>query len=252
MSADSPYLAEVLSHCGYDAVTVDLQHGMFDVGRAIQLLQAVSAGPAVPLARCSALDAGQIGKLLDGGAYGIICPGVDTAEQAAAFVRACRYPPRGARSYGPSRGLLYGGSDYVVHADDTVLTWAMIESKDGLANLEAILATPGLDGVFVGPNDLALSLGKTPGMVPLPEEVTAAMTEIANAARAAGRWAGAFAPDAHLARRLIETGYQFVAPGNDVSVLRQAAAERIAIARGKSGSAAKNSAVRDLPGSTGY
>lgn len=252
MSTDSPYLAEVLSSCGYDAVTVDLQHGMFDLGRAIQLLQAVSAGPAVPLARCSAIDSAQIGKLLDGGAYGIICPAVDTPEQAAAFVRACRYPPRGARSFGPSRGLLYGGSDYVDHADDTVLTWAMIESKQALANLDAILATPGLDGVFVGPNDLALSLGQRPGTLPLSETVTAAMAEIATAARAAGRWAGAFAPDAHLARRLIDSGYQFVAPGNDVSVLRQAAAERIAIARGESGAAAKQSAVRDRPGSTGY
>jgi 4-hydroxy-2-oxoheptanedioate aldolase len=252
MSTDSPYLAEVLSHCGYDAVTVDLQHGMFDLGRAVQLLQAVSAGPAVPLARCSALNAAEIGKLLDGGAYGIICPAVDTAEHAEAFVAACRYPPRGARSYGPSRGLLYGGADYVDHADDTVLTWAMVESAAALANLDAILAVPGLDGVFVGPNDLALSLGERPGSLPLPEPVASAMTRIAAAARAAGRWAGAFSPDPHLARRLIEAGYQLVAPGNDVSVLRQAAAERIAIARGESAADAREDAVRDRPGSTGY
>jgi 4-hydroxy-2-oxoheptanedioate aldolase len=251
MSTDSPYLAEVLSHCGYDAVTVDLQHGMFGVDRAIQLLQAVSAGPAVPLARCGEVNPAQIGKLLDAGAYGIICPAVDTAEQAAAFVRACRYPPSGARSYGPSRGLLYGGADYVDHADDTILTLAMAESADALANLDAILDVPGLDGIFVGPNDLALSLGERPG-VPLAESVGSAMHRAAAAARASGRLAGAFCPDPALARHLVEAGYQLIAPGNDVSVLRQAAAERIALVRGEGPAAARSDVVRDGPGSTGY
>ena len=156
------YLAEVQSYCGYDAVTVDLQHGMFGLDRAVTLLQAVSAGPATPLARCPSHDPATIGKLLDAGAYGIICPAIDDAAQAAAFVRACRYPPAGTRSFGPSRGLLYGGPDYLAHADETILTLAMVESVESLANLEAILETPGLDGVYVGPNDLALSLGEAP------------------------------------------------------------------------------------------
>ncbi len=129
LSADSPYLAEVLSYAGYDAITVDLQHGMFGIDRAVQLLQAVSAGPAVPMARCPSHDGATIGKLLDAGAYGDHLPG---GRHAAAGCRvrraACRYPPLGARSFGPSRGLLYGGTDYVHHADRTVLTWAMVES----------------------------------------------------------------------------------------------------------------------------
>src|SRR6185312_4258289 len=122
LSTDSPYLAEVLSYGGYEAVTVDLQHGMYGIDRAVTLLQAVSAGPAVPMARCPSADTATIGKLLDAGAYGIVCPSVDTVEQAVAFVRACRYPPVGTRSFGPSRGLLYGGPDYVDRADETVLT----------------------------------------------------------------------------------------------------------------------------------
>lgn len=231
LSSDSPYLAEVLSYSGYDAVTVDLQHGMFGLDAAVALLQAVSAGPAVPLARCPSADPAVIGKLLDAGAYGIVCPAVDSAEQAAAFVRACRYPPTGARSFGPARGLLYGGPDYVDHADATVLTWAMIESVAALENLDEILGTPGLDAVYVGPNDLALSLGERPGAGPPSPAVLAALERVATRARAAGRWAGAFAADAALARQQVEMGYHLVTPGNDVGILRQAVADRIAAVR---------------------
>ena len=231
LSSDSAYLAEVLSHSGYDAVTVDLQHGMFGLDRAVTLLQAISAGPAVPLARCPSHEPSTIGKLLDAGAYGIICPAVDSAEQAAAFVRACRYPPTGARSFGPSRGLLYGGADYVEYADATVLTWAMVESAAALDALEEIVRTPGLDGVYVGPNDLALSLGERPG-AGFSAAVLAALERVATQARAAGIWAGAFAPTAELARRQADLGFHLVTPGNDVGILRQAVAERIAVVRG--------------------
>lgn len=228
ISIDSPYLAETLSHAGFHAVTVDLQHGMFGLDRAITLLQAVSAGPAVPLARCPSHDPATIGKLLDAGAYGIICPAVDTPEQAAGFVAACRYPPTGTRSFGPSRGLLYGGPDYVEHADRTILTWAMIESRTALANLNPILATAGLDGIYVGPNDLALSLGERPGQRVPPPRTLAALEQIAAAARAAGRFAGAFAADGAMARRLAELGFGLVTPGNDAGMLKQVAADRVA------------------------
>lgn len=235
LSVDSPYLAEVLSHSGYDAVTVDLQHGMFGLDCAITLLQAVSAGPAVPMARCASKDPAAIGKLLDAGAYGIVCPGVDSAEQASAFVQACRYPPSGQRSYGPSRGLLYGGPDYAQHADATILTWAMIESAAALANLDAILETPGLDAVYVGPNDLALALGENPGQAQPPTAVMSALERIAGRARAAQRWAGAFAADATVARRFVDLGYHLVTPGNDVGIMRQAVADRLATVRADDG-----------------
>jgi 4-hydroxy-2-oxoheptanedioate aldolase len=161
LSANSPYQAEALSHVGYDAVTVDLQHGMFGFDGAISLLQAVSAGPSMPMARTSSLDFAVIGKLLDAGAYGLICPSIDTAEQAARLVSYCRYPPTGSRSFGPSRGLLYGGTDYVERADDEILVWAMVESASALAAVEQIVATPGLDGIYVGPSDRARSFGPT-------------------------------------------------------------------------------------------
>ncbi|HEX2902505.1 MAG TPA: aldolase/citrate lyase family protein [Jatrophihabitans sp.] len=246
LSMDSPYLAEQLSYAGFDCVTVDLQHGMFGLDRAITLLQAVSAGPAVPLARCPSHDPATIGKLLDAGAYGIICPAVDTAAQAAAFVAACRYPPLGIRSFGPSRGLLYGGPDYFEHADATVLALAMIESQPALDNLDAILATPGLDGIFVGPNDLALALGERPGQREPGERTAAALHRIVDAAQRAGRIAGIFCADGQIAHQQVDRGFNLVVPGNDAGMVRQIARERVAAARGLDAS------QRPAAGGSGY
>lgn len=231
VSGDSTYLAEVLSHAGYDAVTIDLQHGLFDVGSAIRLLQATSAGPAVGLARSPSLDPAVIGKLLDGGAWGIICPAIDSPEAARALVAACRYPPSGLRSYGPARGLLVGGPDYPALANDAVLTWAMIESAQGLAHLDDILGVEGLDGIYVGPNDLAMSLGEVvaPG---LTDRLRQVLVDIAAACRQAGRFSGVFAADPETAGWLAEVGYDMVTPGNDVGLLRDAASRRIEVVRG--------------------
>jgi 4-hydroxy-2-oxoheptanedioate aldolase len=232
LSSDSAYAAESLSHAGFDAIAVDLQHGMFGLDGAISLIQAVSAGPATPMARCSSLDPAMIGKLMDAGAYGIICPSVDTAAQALEFVGACRYPPTGRRSFGPSRGLLYGGSDYVERADDTIMAWAMIESVEALRNLDAILAVQGLDGVYVGPNDLALSMGLRPGTAQMPSEVAAAVELVRAAARAAGVRSGLFCASASMAAQMARLGWDLVTPGNDMAILREAVAARVATIRG--------------------
>ncbi|NDU74923.1 2,4-dihydroxyhept-2-ene-1,7-dioic acid aldolase [Actinomadura sp. DSM 109109] len=232
LSADSPYLAETLSHAGFDSVTVDLQHGMFGLDGAVRLLQAVSAGPAVPLARTPALDAAVIGKLLDAGAYGIICPAVDDPGEAERFVAMCRYPPTGVRSYGPARANIAQVPGYVARADAQILTWAMIESRPALDQVEAIAATPGLDGLFVGPNDLALALGAEPGQAVPPPEVEAALARVAEAAHAAGVIAGAFASGTEAALRLTGQGYDFVTPGGDMAILRRAAAQAVAAVRG--------------------
>ena len=230
VSCESTYLAEVLSHAGYDSVTIDLQHGMFDIGAAVGMLQAVSAGPAVPMVRAAANDAAHIGKLLDAGAYGIICPGVDSAAECAAFVEACRYPPTGRRSLGPARGLLYGGPDYLAHADAEVLTWAMVESVESLGALAEILAVPGLDGVYVGPSDLALSMGLAPAHA-MPGPVLAAVHEIAAAARASGVMTGIYCGTGAEAGGLAAAGYDLVTPGNDVALVRESATRRIAEAQ---------------------
>jgi len=237
VSCDSPYVAEVLSHAGYDAVTIDHQHGMFGLDRVITLLQAVSGGPAMPMVRCSHLDLAEIGKLLDAGAYGLICPSIDTAEQCVELVSACRYPPVGRRSFGPSRGLLYGGPDYVQHADTTVQVWAMIESRQALENLEEIVAVPGLDGVYVGPNDMALSLGVPPATSPVAPEVQDALSRVAAFAHGAGVAVGAYCADAQMAAQLVADGYDLVTPGNDIVLLREGAAARLTVTRGNAPSA---------------
>ena len=226
LSSDSRYAAEFLSHAGYDCVTVDLQHGMFGMDGAIGLLQAVSAGPAIPMVRCTANAAAEVGKLLDAGAYGVICPSIDDGQACTAFVAACRYPPVGRRSFGPSRGLLYGGSDYLSAADDAIMTWAMVESRAALDHLEDIAATDGLDGIYVGPNDLALSLGEPPGGAFAPA-VHLALKQVAKVAHDHGRSAGAFCAGSAQALELLDYGYDLVTPGNDISLLREAASSRL-------------------------
>ncbi len=226
VSSGSPYAAEVLSHVGYHSVTVDAQHGMFGRDSVVALLQAISTGPAVPMARPSSLDFAEIGWLLDAGAYGIIAPSVDSPALARELVDACRYPPSGRRSFGPSRGLLYGGADYQSAADDTVLPWAMIESAAALDSLDEIAATPGLFGLYVGPNDLALSLGERPGGG-IGGVVGEAAHRVVKVARANGLASGLFCADGAEARKWAQAGFNLVTPGNDVSLLRDAATQRL-------------------------
>ena len=159
----SSFSAEVMSHQGWDSLTIDMQHGVVDYPNALQMLQAISSTDTVPLARVNWNEPGQIMKILDAGCYGIICPMVSNREEAEKFVQACLYPPKGYRSFGPIRGLIYGGSDYAKHADNEILKLAMIETKEALKNLDEIMSTPHLDGIYIGPADLSLAIGQEPG-----------------------------------------------------------------------------------------
>ncbi len=232
VSNGNPYTAEVLGHCGYDAVTIDLQHGMFGVESAISCLQAVSATPAVPIVRCRSNDAEDIGHLLDAGAYGVVCPSIDSVDDAARFVAACRYPPTGRRSFGPSRGLLYGGSDYPANADSTVLTIGMIESPAAVDRIDDILAVDGLDAIYVGPNDLAVTSGwEMLGTGLTPTALGDALQHIVDRATAADIPAGIFALTGEQAAEFAGWGYLLITPGNDVGLLRAESARRIAMLR---------------------
>ncbi|CAM3139444.1 4-hydroxy-2-oxo-heptane-1,7-dioate aldolase [Arthrobacter ulcerisalmonis] len=230
MSLNSTYAAEVLSHAGFDSVTIDAQHGMLGREGIVQMLQAVSAGPATPMVRPSSLNSPEIGWLLDAGAYGIIAPSTDTAELAQELVAACFYPPFGRRSFGPSRGLLYGGQDYLTASMETIMPWAMIESSQALKNLDAILSTEGLYGVYVGPNDLALDLGLHAGG-PISAEIFDIACTVAERAHHHGLAAGIFCGNGTEARKLADAGFDLVTPGNDVSFLRNAAQDRIETTR---------------------
>ena len=122
LTIPSAWSAEVMAHVGYDALTIDLQHGLIDYQTALAMLQAISTTAVVPLVRAPWNEPAMIMRLLDAGAYGVICPMVNTRLEAEAFVQACRYPPAGNRSFGPSRATIYAGEDYFSFANQTVLT----------------------------------------------------------------------------------------------------------------------------------
>ena len=162
LSISHGFTAEVMARQGFDTLCIDMQHGTTEMNDVWPMLQAISQTDTVPVVRVPWNDPATIMKALDLGAYGIIVPLVNTAADAAKAVAACRYPPVGMRSSGPVRALHYGGADYVANANDKIVIMAMIETKEGLANLDAICAIPGLDAVYIGPSDLSFALGLVP------------------------------------------------------------------------------------------
>ena len=152
-----------MAHQNWDSLTIDMQHGVVDYPNALQMLQAISTTDSVPMARVNWNEPGQIMKILDAGSYGIICPMINNKNEAEKFVKTCLYPPKGFRSFGPIRALLYAGDDYGKNANNEILKFAMIETKEALDNLDSIMSTSGLDGVYIGPADLSLAIGEDPG-----------------------------------------------------------------------------------------
>lgn len=218
ISIPSSYGAEVIAHTGVDSVTVDMQHGMIGFTDLVHIFQAISTSPAVPLVRVPSSEPSMVMKVLDAGAYGIICPSVDTPEICRDLISACRYPPLGTRSFGPTRGLTYGGKDYTEHADNEIMVLAMIESQQALDNLEAILDTPGLTGIYIGPNDLAYSLGEKPGET--SDKVEDAIAHVLCQAKQRGLFTGIFCSGLDNALQRKEQGFDLVTPGNDAGALR--------------------------------
>lgn len=231
ISLNSPYAAELLGHCGFDTLVVDLQHGPYYFDAAVPMLQALSATPTMPIVRASANNFFEINKLLDAGAWGVICPMIDTADEARAFVSACRYPPLGSRSFGPTRGFLYGGDDYFEHANETIVTLAMVETPQGMANLDAICAVDGLTGIFVGPADLSLALGAPPAPKWTADPLRGALERIRDAAHARGKLVGCFCSSEQMSIDLKRMGYDFLTIGADAVLLRTAAAQRVKAVR---------------------
>ena len=212
----SAFSAEVMAHQGWDSCTIDMQHGVIDYPNALNMLQAISTTDATPLARVNWNEPGQIMKILDAGCYGIICPMVSNRIEAEKFVQACLYPSKGYRSFGPIRGLLYGGSDYAQHADNEILKLAMIETKEALEKLDEILDTPNLDGIYIGPADLSLAVGEKPGFD--KTEDTVAYKEILRTLEAAKKrnlLAGIHNGTVDYAQKMISKGFDLVTVGSD-------------------------------------
>jgi 4-hydroxy-2-oxoheptanedioate aldolase len=234
LSIPSSFSAEVMANQGFDSLTVDMQHGVIDYQVAVTMLQGISTTGAMPMARVPWNDPARLMKILDAGAYGVICPMVNTRAEAEALVRACKYPPRGYRSWGPVRASIYAGADYGDHANDDIVVMPMIETAEAMKNLDDILSVPGVDGVYVGPSDLSLALGLKPRLDQTDAPVVEAQQKIAEACKRHGVVAGIHNSTATYALKMIAQGYQFVTLASDSRHMAMKAAEEVAVVR-KSG-----------------
>ena len=210
------FTAELMANQNWDSLTLDMQHGVIDYPNAVGMLQAISTSDVVPMARGNWNEPGQIMKILDAGAYGIICPMVSNKKEAENFVNACMYPPDGYRSYGPIRGLVYGGLDYADEANNEILKFAMIETKESLDNLDEIMKTPGLDGIYIGPADLSLAIGQKPSFdKPEGDPVYEVIMKILDHAKKNNIIAGIQNGQPEYAKKMIKKGFQLVTIGSD-------------------------------------
>ena len=229
-SIGNPFTAEIMAAQGYDSLTIDIQHGALDYGDALPMLQAMKASGATLMARVPWRDPAYIMKALDAGAMGIICPMINNRAEAEEFVSYMRYPPHGQRSFGPTRAAV-AMPRYGVAANDEVLALAMIETADGMANLDEIAATPGLDGIYVGPADLTLGTQKgrlPPGFDRQEPEMIDLIKQIAQACKAHGIAACLHCGTPEYAAQAIGWGYNLTAVGGDSRLLAGAAGASVA------------------------
>lgn len=224
MSIPSPDLTEALSRLGFDWFVYDHEHSPLNLQTIQTLMQALGGSKAVPIVRVAWNDPVIIKRALDIGAYGVIVPWVSSREEAVNVVRACRYPPRGIRGFGPRRpSYLEGLEEYVTTADEEILILVQIETREAVENLENILSVDGIDGVFIGPMDLSASLGYLGR--PFEPEVQETIDRIFEAGRRAGVITGIYGMNLEDVERRLKQGFQFVCVGSDLGLLLERARE---------------------------
>lgn len=234
LSIACPFTAEIIAAQGYDSVTIDLQHGLAGYEIATAMLQAMCASAVTPMVRVPWLDPAAIMKALDIGAYGVICPMINTKEEAERLVSYVRYPPTGVRSFGPTRANFSAGSDYGTHANDQIICLAMIETAEAVANLPEILSTPGLDGIYIGPADLTMGLtGRRyrTGFDREEPELVETIQGILQKTHQAGLHAGLHNGTPAYAAKAVGWGFDLVTIANDVKLLSDAASQSVAMTR---------------------
>jgi 4-hydroxy-2-oxoheptanedioate aldolase len=223
-----PLVAEALGRDGFTAVTLDSQHGLWDLNSILTTIAAVRQGGAAPIVRVPVGDFAMVSRALDFGAEGIIAPMINSAADARAFAAAAKYPPIGERSWGPHRATTLAGltdqSIYLREANDHVLTLAMIETRTALKNLDAIVETPGIDGLFLGPSDLSIALSEGKNLDPLSKDVDRELDRILAAAQKSNKIPGAYCHSAQRAAELAKRGVRFLAVMSDLAMLRAGAA----------------------------
>jgi 4-hydroxy-2-oxoheptanedioate aldolase len=232
----SPLLAEVIAREGFGAVTVDMQHGLWDITQTVAAIAAIRQGGAGPVVRVPLGDFATASRALDFGAEGIISPMINTAADARAFVAATKYPPIGERSWGPHRATMLAEiADQKVYLNEGnafTFTLAMIETRAALDNVGAIAATPGIDGLFLGPADLSIALSQGATVDPSSGAVDREIDRIAETARKAGKIFGAYCHSADRAVALAKRGARFLAVGSDLGFLRAGTAAALKALKG--------------------
>ncbi|MFN8512341.1 MAG: aldolase/citrate lyase family protein [Thermomicrobiales bacterium] len=228
----SPLAAEALAATGVDWILLDNQHGSFGPDSTIACLMAMAAGSAIPMARVARNDYTMIGRMLDEGALGIVVPMVHTPELAKQAADACRFPPVGTRSYGWGRAARYG-DDYVDWINDELFLAIQLEDIDAVENAEAILSVPGVDGVWAGPSDLALSMGIDPRRMADDDRHNRALEKIVQACRNTGTIPGLACASPEEAKMRAAQGFQFVTAGGDMGFMMSAAMAGVKTLYGK-------------------
>lgn len=237
MLPGSSFGVELLCAARPDYVCIDQQHGLSDLDALIPMLAATEAAGATPLVRVPRNDPADIGKVLDAGARGIIVPLVNDASDATRAVASCRYPPWGNRSYGPIRASIVLGTGDPVELGREVCCIVMVETREGLENVEAIAATEGVDGIYIGPSDLALSLGLPPTFDVVEPAHVEAVARIKDACKRRGIAAGIHTASAEVAKKHAGDGFDMITTGTDATLLYDAARARLAAVRDGSGPA---------------
>jgi 4-hydroxy-2-oxoheptanedioate aldolase len=232
LTLESPASAAAVASAGFDAVVVDLQHGHATLEDLPRLLAAITRTPALPFVRAAWNHPADLMRALDLGVRGVICPMIGSRDEAEAFVAACRYPPAGTRSYGPIQAAFGRGREQTKAAEDAILLFAMIETADGLAHLDEIASTPGLDGLFVGPADLSLGMGLDTFADFADPALLAALDAIVAAAGQHDLTPGIHAPSPPNAVAMVERGFRFVSCAVDEDLLRGAAEVALRQTRG--------------------
>jgi 4-hydroxy-2-oxoheptanedioate aldolase len=231
-----PLVAETLGREGFPAVTIEGQHGLWDVASMLTGIAAVRQGGAAPVVRVPVGDFALASRVLDFGAEGLIAPMINTSADARAFAASAKYPPVGERSWGPHRVTALAGlpdqSVYLREANDHVITLAMIETRTALDNLDAIIETPGIDGLFLGPSDLSIALSDGKSLDPTGEEVDRALDRMVAAAQKTGKIPGAFCHTAERAAALDKRGVRFLAVMSDIAMLRAGIAAAMKVLKG--------------------
>lgn len=218
----APQVAVALARDGWDAVVIDMQHGQSDFADMADAVAGVAAAGAAPVVRVGIGDEVLLGRAPDAGAVGVICPMINSGQEAAAFARSCKYPPLGQRSFAGVRALdvhRMSGPDYLKAANDLVLTFAMVETAQALKHIDSIASTPGIDAVFVGPNDLSVSLSDGGAVDPTLPKVEQALRLVLRKCAAHKVVAGAFANTPEIARTYREMGFSFIAVASDATYL---------------------------------